>query len=114
MCNLYSITTNQAAIIALFRVTNRYVGNLPPKAKTPAITVVGEMRESGPTRFIVYCAEYKCAHSVKIDTGLSTQGIMASGRYSVGVGPKRRSIVACRQTISLFASCPLVLGSEPK
>jgi putative SOS response-associated peptidase YedK len=29
MCNLYSITTNQAAIIALFRVINRYVGNLP-------------------------------------------------------------------------------------
>src|SRR2546423_14108961 len=30
MCNLYSITTSQAAIIALFRVLNRYVGNLPP------------------------------------------------------------------------------------
>src|SRR6516165_8998796 len=30
MCNLYSITTNQAAIIGLFRVMNRYVGNLPP------------------------------------------------------------------------------------
>jgi hypothetical protein len=30
MCNLYSITTNQAAIIALFRVIKRYVGNLPP------------------------------------------------------------------------------------
>ena len=30
MCNLYSITTNQAAIIALFRVMNRYVGNLEP------------------------------------------------------------------------------------
>jgi putative SOS response-associated peptidase YedK len=30
MCNLYSITTNQAAIITLFRVMNRYVGNLPP------------------------------------------------------------------------------------
>ena len=29
-CNLYSITTNQSAIIALFRVVNRYVGNLPP------------------------------------------------------------------------------------
>ena len=29
MCNLYSITTNQAAIAALFRVMNRYVGNLP-------------------------------------------------------------------------------------
>jgi putative SOS response-associated peptidase YedK len=30
MCNLYSIITNQAAIVALFRVINRYVGNLPP------------------------------------------------------------------------------------
>jgi putative SOS response-associated peptidase YedK len=30
MCNLYTITTNQAAIIAFFRVINRYVGNLPP------------------------------------------------------------------------------------
>src|ERR1700682_1375604 len=30
MCNLYNSTTNQAAIIALFRVINRYVGNLPP------------------------------------------------------------------------------------
>jgi putative SOS response-associated peptidase YedK len=30
MCNLYSITTNQAAIAALFKAMNRYVGNLPP------------------------------------------------------------------------------------
>ena len=30
MYNLYSITTNQAAIAALFRVINQYVGNLPP------------------------------------------------------------------------------------
>ena len=30
VCNLYSIMTNQAAIITLFRVRNRYVGNLPP------------------------------------------------------------------------------------
>jgi hypothetical protein len=30
VCNLYSIITNQAAIIAAFRVINRYVGNLPP------------------------------------------------------------------------------------
>jgi hypothetical protein len=27
---LYSITTNKAAIIALFRVINRYISNLPP------------------------------------------------------------------------------------
>ena len=30
LCNLYSITTNQAAISALFRVVNRYFGNLAP------------------------------------------------------------------------------------
>jgi putative SOS response-associated peptidase YedK len=30
MCNLCSITTNQAAISALFRVVDRYVGNLAP------------------------------------------------------------------------------------
>jgi putative SOS response-associated peptidase YedK len=30
MCNLYSIATNQAAIAALFRVMNRYVGSPPP------------------------------------------------------------------------------------
>lgn len=28
MCNLYSITTNQEAIVRLFRQVNRYVGNL--------------------------------------------------------------------------------------
>jgi hypothetical protein len=33
MRNLYSITTNQAAIIALFRVINRYVGNVAPIAE---------------------------------------------------------------------------------
>ena len=30
MCNHYSITTDQEAIRALFRVINRYVGNLAP------------------------------------------------------------------------------------
>jgi putative SOS response-associated peptidase YedK len=39
MCNLYSITTNQAAIIALFRVVNRYVG---PKAMPVILTTTEE------------------------------------------------------------------------
>ena len=38
MCNLYSITTNQEAIRALFRVINRYVGNLAPM---PGVFPVG-------------------------------------------------------------------------
>ncbi len=51
MCNLYSITTNQAAIIALFRVMNRYVGNLPPMPgvfpdyPAPVVRNVGDDRE---------------------------------------------------------------------
>jgi hypothetical protein len=48
---LYSITTNQAAIIALFRVMNRYVGNLPPMPgvfpdyPAPVVRNVGAERE---------------------------------------------------------------------
>ena len=51
MCNLYSITTNQAAIIALFRVINRYVGNLPPMPgvfpdyPAPVVRNAGDGRE---------------------------------------------------------------------
>jgi putative SOS response-associated peptidase YedK len=51
MCNLYSITTNQAAIIALFRVMNRYVGNLPPMPgvfpdyPAPVVRNTGAQRE---------------------------------------------------------------------
>jgi putative SOS response-associated peptidase YedK len=51
MCNLYSITTNQAAIITLFRVMNRYVGNLPampgvfPDYPAPVVRNAGADRE---------------------------------------------------------------------
>jgi hypothetical protein len=48
MCNLYSITTNQAAIIALFRVINRYVGNLPPMPGVFAATGVFEPAKRAP------------------------------------------------------------------
>ena len=51
MCNLYSITTNQAAIIALFRVLNRYFGNLQPMPgvfpdyPAPVVRNAGSVRE---------------------------------------------------------------------
>ena len=50
MCNLYSITTNQSAIAALFPI-NRYVGNLPPMPgvfpdyPTPVVRHAGTERE---------------------------------------------------------------------
>jgi len=40
MCDLYSITTNQAAIIALFRVISRYVGNLAPSSMVELVVAV--------------------------------------------------------------------------
>jgi putative SOS response-associated peptidase YedK len=51
MCNLYSITTNQAAISALFRIVNRYAGNLAPMPgvfpdyKAPIVRTGAEGRE---------------------------------------------------------------------
>ncbi len=56
MCNLYSITTNQAAISALFRVVNRYVGNLAPMPgvfpdyKAPIVRNGAEGRELATAR----------------------------------------------------------------
>jgi putative SOS response-associated peptidase YedK len=57
MCNLYSITANQAAIIALFRVMNRYVGNLPPMPgvfpdyPAPVVRNAGSERELAMMRW---------------------------------------------------------------
>jgi putative SOS response-associated peptidase YedK len=57
VCNLYSITTNQAAIIALFRVVDRYVGNLAPMPgvfpdyKAPIVRNGTEGRELATARW---------------------------------------------------------------
>jgi putative SOS response-associated peptidase YedK len=57
MCNLYSITTNQAAIIALFGVINRYVGNLAPMPsvfpdyQAPIVRNAAEGRELATARW---------------------------------------------------------------
>jgi putative SOS response-associated peptidase YedK len=57
MCNLYSITTNQAAISALFRVVNRYVGNLAPMPgvfpdyKAPIVRAGADGRELATARW---------------------------------------------------------------
>jgi putative SOS response-associated peptidase YedK len=51
MCHLYSITTNQAAIVGLFRVLHRYVGNLAlipgvfPDYPAPAVRDTDNGRE---------------------------------------------------------------------
>ena len=55
MGNLFSITTNQAAITGLFRVVNRYVGNLAPMPGVfPEVTALtcphGGRYSNGPSR----------------------------------------------------------------
>jgi putative SOS response-associated peptidase YedK len=58
MCNLYSVTTNQEAICALFRVINRYVGNLPPMPgvfpdyPAPVVRNAGDERELTMMRWV--------------------------------------------------------------
>ena len=47
MCNLYSITTNQEAIIRLFRQVNRYVGNLAPMPASSRTTLRRVIRNTG-------------------------------------------------------------------
>jgi putative SOS response-associated peptidase YedK len=53
VCNLYSITTNQEAIIRLFRVMNRYVGNLPPMPGVFPDYPAPVVRKSGAEREMV-------------------------------------------------------------
>ena len=35
----------------------------------PTKITLGEMRQSGPRRVLVYCGDYKCSHSVVIVAG---------------------------------------------
>src|ERR1700678_700654 len=58
MCNLYSITTNQAAIAALFRVVNRYVGNLPPMPGVFPDYPAPVVRNAGTEREILTIAAF--------------------------------------------------------
>ena len=71
MCNLYSITTNQAAIIALFRVVNRYVGNLAPMPgvfpdyKAPIVRTGAEGRELATARWGMPSSQHALMEATK-------------------------------------------------
>jgi putative SOS response-associated peptidase YedK len=71
VCNLYSITTNQAAIIALFRVMNRYVGNLAPMPgvfpdyKAPIVRNGAEGRELVTARWGMPSSQHALMEATK-------------------------------------------------
>lgn len=84
MCNLYSITTNQAAISALFRVVNRYVGNLAPM---PGVFRTTRHRSSG-TVTTAASSRRRAGHAVMVqgadgcheETGRKVAGQGQAGR----------------------------------
>jgi hypothetical protein len=83
ICNLYSITTEQAAIAALFRVVNRYVGNLPPMPgifpdyPAPAVRNSGGEREMTMMRWRIPPPPRTFACSVLYTPRLSPMRTMA-------------------------------------
>jgi hypothetical protein len=44
----------------------RLIGGDRPMQRQQKITL-GEMRQSGVTRFMIYCADYNCTHSIVVD-----------------------------------------------
>src|ERR1700757_3102962 len=87
MCNLYSITTNQAAIIALFRVINPYVGNRAPMPgvfpdyKAPIVRNGAEGRELATARWGMPSS------SKGIDGCRKEASRKAAGQRQAGVAP---------------------------
>lgn len=71
MCNLYSITINQAAISALFRVVNHYVGNLAampgvfPDYRAPIVRTGADGRELTTARWGMPSSAQKLLEATK-------------------------------------------------
>src|SRR5215217_845678 len=91
MCNLYSITTNQEAVRALFRVINRYVGNLPPMPgvfpdyPAPVIRNVGADRDrpashQHPQYVIAALAHVAQAGEQVLDPGKQLRRVRPGGK----------------------------------
>src|SRR5438105_2278156 len=99
MCDLYSITTNQAAIIALFRVVNRYVGNLPPMPgvfpdyPAPVIRNAGDGREMTLMRWA--CRRRRCAWAARPSPTSATRH-----RRTGADGSSLRTAAWCHSTAS--------------
>jgi putative SOS response-associated peptidase YedK len=101
MCNLYSITTNQEAIRALFRVVNRYVGNLAPMPgvfpdyTAPIVRTGSEGRELVTARWGMPSS----AHALMEATKKRAAKLEAKGKpvdskhWTRWLGPENRCVV---------------------
>jgi putative SOS response-associated peptidase YedK len=111
MCNLYSITTNQAAISALFRVVNRYVGNLAPMPgvfpdyRAPIVRNGAEGRELTTARWGMPSSahalmeakgksvDFKELLRAEPDGGTTNIRNMKSKHWARWLGPENRCVV---------------------
>ena len=50
---------------------------MPEPARQQKITF-GEVRESGIDRLLIYCADYKCSHSIEMHAGQWTDNVRVS------------------------------------
>ena len=97
MCNLYSITTNQAAIRALFRVVNQYVGNLEPMPgvfpdyKAPS-SVTAPMAANSPLRVGACRRRPRLSWGCHQEAGRKAAGQRQTGRLQgiIPDGARRR------------------------
>jgi hypothetical protein len=88
MCNLYSITTNQAAIITLFRVLNRYVGKLAPMPGVFPGYPAPVIRNAGAEREMRMMAG-ECHHRRTLaDFRLPTSGTLRHRTGAAGSNPR--------------------------
>jgi|SRR5882672_6406239 len=103
MCNLYSITTNQAAIIALFKVINRYIGILPPMPgvfpdyPAPVVRNAGAERELTMMRWGMPPPPKSGGPPVTIIRNTSSphwRGLAETGKPLFGPGEQLRGIRA--------------------
>jgi len=98
MCNLYSITTNQAAIIALFRVVNRYVGNLAPMPgvfpdyKAAIVRNGADGRELGTARWGMPSSQHALIYLDRIDKLLARLKLKTGHDWALQSGPAPEQI----------------------
>ncbi len=93
MCNLYSITTNQAAITALFRAVNHNVGNLQPMPGVFPDYPAPVVRNAGTERELTLMRWGMPPHSARVVLQSPIYAIPHRPIGGAGLKPESRCLV---------------------
>jgi putative SOS response-associated peptidase YedK len=113
MCNLYSIMTNQAAIAALFRVVNRYVGNLQPMPGVFPDYPAPVMRNAGAERELTMMRWRMPPPSRTAGPPVTNIRNTVSPHWRAWLEPKNRCLVPAN-SFAEYSRCALVLYPSSK